>query len=655
MRIARFTCFGLPIFFAALCISSATYGDDAAVAEKEPATAAAEETKAADDAAKKAESAEPASATAETEKTGQADKAKPSDSEKNGHDAKDADKTKSTAKKKRITIGRIVLKNDYPEGTSPEGIFGELQPRLQDVLERLDKAAKDDSLAGVLLELRSPEIGLGKVNELRAAIARVRKSGKKVYADVQMGLNKDYLIACACDEVVMPESGILMITGLRAEVAFFKKLFDKLDIRAEFIQVGDFKGASEPFTRSKMSPEFRKQLESVIEDYYQQMIETIATDRKLDRSKVKELIDLGMFTPARAKEAGLIDRVSYEDELAEQLKKDHGAETLVVDRNYGRKQVDADFSGFAGFMKLMDAIMGNEPGKKVARGQKIAIVYAVGPIMTGESKSGVFGNETLGSDTIVKAIRTAEKDEKVKAIVLRVDSPGGSALGSDLIWREITRAKKPVVASMGDVAGSGGYYISMGADKIFAEPGTLTGSIGVVTGKLALKGFLSKIGITTDVISRGEVSGSLSPIEPLTEKEREAWLRVSKEIYAQFTTKASQGRKMDPAKLETVAQGKLFSGRMAAQNGLVDKVGTLEDAIAEAKSMAGLKPDEKVDLLILPKPKSFFEQLFENQSVDSRAAAVVPELAAGLQYAQTLRELFRHPAVTIMPYQVEFK
>jgi len=655
MRIARFTCFGLPIFFAALCISSATYGDDAAVAEKEPATAAAEETKAADDAAKKAESAEPASATAETEKTGQADKAKPSDSEKNGHDAKDADKTKSTAKKKRITIGRIVLKNDYPEGTSPEGIFGELQPRLQDVLERLDKAAKDDSLAGVLLELRSPEIGLGKVNELRAAIARVRKSGKKVYADVQMGLNKDYLIACACDEVVMPESGILMITGLRAEVAFFKKLFDKLDIRAEFIQVGDFKGASEPFTRSKMSPEFRKQLESVIEDYYQQMIETIATDRKLDRSKVKELIDLGMFTPARAKEAGLIDRVSYEDELAEQLKKDHGAETLVVDRNYGRKQVDADFSGFAGFMKLMDAIMGNEPGKKVARGQKIAIVYAVGPIMTGESKSGVFGNETLGSDTIVKAIRTAEKDEKVKAIVLRVDSPGGSALGSDLIWREITRAKKPVVASMGDVAGSGGYYISMGADKIFAEPGTLTGSIGVVTGKLALKGFLSKIGITTDVISRGEVSGSLSPIEPLTEKEREAWLRVSKDIYAQFTTKASQGRKMDPAKLETVAQGKLFSGRMAAQNGLVDKVGTLEDAIAEAKSMAGLKPDEKVDLLILPKPKSFFEQLFENQSLDSRAAAVVPELAAGLQYAQTLRELFRHPAVTIMPYQVEFK
>ena len=556
---------------------------------------------------------------------------------------------------KTVTLARLKLKEDFPEGPAAAGLFGDLQPRLRDVIDRLDKAAKDSKISGVVLELRDPEIGLGKVAELRDAISRVRKAGKKVYADVHSATSKDYLIASACTEIVMPPSGGLMVTGLQAQVAFFKGLFDKLGIKADLIQIGDFKGAAEPFVRSEMSPEFRKQFEAVIGDYYQQMVKSIAEDRKLDPQRVKELIDEGLFTAARAKEVKLVDRVCYEDELADQLKSELKAEQLVFQKDYGKKEIDTDFSGFTGFMKLMEVMMGKPQDSKTSRAPKIAVVYAVGPITTGDGGGGLFGGAGAGSDTIIKALRKAEKEDNVKAIVLRVDSPGGSALASDLMWREIVRAKKPIVASMGDTAASGGYYISMGADKIFAEAGTLTGSIGVVGGKLALKGLFDKIGINTEVIKRGKISGALTSTDPFTPEEREAWKRVMSDIYRQFTTKAAEGRKMDIKKLEGLAAGRLFTGQMAAANGLVDKVGTLQDAIAEAKKLAGIKAEDKVDLLILPQPKSFFEQLFEGPSVESETESLAPQLLGPLKAADTLRRLFTEPAVAILPFYVEFK
>lgn len=564
---------------------------------------------------------------------------------------------KKVAKKdhKKVSVARFKLHKDYPEGTGPGGLFGEMQPHLRDLLGRLDKAAKDENLAGVILEVSNPEVGLGKMNELRSAISRLRKAGKRVYANLEFASNKDYLIATACDRIVMPESGILMVNGLRVELTFFKKLLDKLDVKAEMIQIGDFKGAGEPFTRSEMSPEFKKQFEAVIDNFYEQMVKTIADDRKLGPEEVKKLIDEGLLTPSRAKEAKMIDMVCYEDELRDQIKSDLKADDVVIEKDYGKKKVDTDFSGFSGFMKLMEAMMGVEDKPRRTRGEKIAIIYAVGPITSGESESGLFGDENVGSDTIVKAFRTAEQDKNVKAIILRVDSPGGSALASDLIWREITRSKKPIVASMGDIAASGGYYISMGAKKIVAEPGTLTGSIGVISGKIALKGLLNKVGITTDVIRRGKNSGALSPLDPFSPEEREAWLRVSKDIYGQFTSKAAKGRKMDPAKMQELAQGKLYSGQMALSVGLVDKVGTLDDAVVEAKTMAGLKAEDKVELLILPKPKSFFEQLFEGPQAEVQTRLLGREVGEVLKSAETLRKLFREPAVMLLPCKVEVK
>ena len=545
---------------------------------------------------------------------------KPADAEK----AADTEKAEKTQK---ATLAVVSIKSNYPEGPAPAGIFGELQPHMREVIARLDKAAKDDKIAGVVLRLRNPEMGLGKVDELRGAIARLRAAGKKVYADVDEAQTKDYLIASACDEIVMPVSGSLLITGLQAQVMFYKGLLDKLGLDAQFIQIGDYKGASEPLTRTDMSPEFRKQFEAVIDDYYQQMLETIAADRKLDKAKVKELIDEGLFTAQQAKDVGLVDRIGYEDELADRIKEQLKVDEVVFDRQYGRKKVDTDFSGFGGFMKLMEVMMGVEPASATSKAPKIALIYAVGPIMTGESASSAFSEESsVGSDTIVKALREVEKDAKVKAIVLRVDSPGGSALASDLIWREVTRSKKPFIVSMGDVAASGGYYISMGAAKIYAEPGTLTGSIGVVGGKIALKGLFDKIGVTTQTISRGKNSGVLSSLEPFTDSERAAWKRMMTDVYKQFTSKAAEGRKMPLDKLEQLAGGRLFTGRMAVANGLADKLGTLSDALADAKHMAGFNPDDKVELQILPKPKSFFEQLFEGPSADAEVRVAAAQL-----------------------------
>ncbi len=250
-------------------------------------------------------------------------------------------------------------------------------------------------------------------------------------------------------------------------------------------------------------------------------------------------------------------------------------------------------------------------------------------------------------------------------IVLRVDSPGGSALASDLMWREITRikSKKPVVASMGDIAASGGYYISMGCTKIFAEPGTLTGSIGVVSGKIALKGLYDKIGVTTDVVSRGRNSGWMSSDEPYTASEREVLTRLMHDIYKQFTDKAALGRNMDVTQLENLAGGRLYSGQMAKQVKLVDELGTLDEAVADTKRLAGLKEDEKVERLYLPKPKTFLEQLMGGSLTESETKAFAarsinlfaPDLMPHLETAETLRRLFAEPAVLVMPYSVQVR
>jgi protease-4 len=583
--------------------------------------------------------------------------------------ATDATKSESSAmpkeekKSKNVqSLALFALDADLNEGAGQGGLLGDLAPSLHKFVERIDQAAKDAKIGGIVLRLQNPGLGSGKIGELRAAVARARKAGKKVYAVVDDVTNGDYLLAAACDEIIMPPSGSVTISGVRAEVTFYKDLLDKIGIKADMLQVGDFKGAAEPFTRSEMSPEFRKQFESVIDDLYNHLVDSISSERKLDRGRVKDLLDEGLFTAAAAKEAGLIDRVAYQDEFRAELKKHTNADEVKLVEDYGKRKIDVDFSGIGGMVKLMEMVAGGSSSKKSGKGKKIAVVYAVGMIMPGESMSGLF-DATLGGDTLVEALRQAEDDDKVAAIVLRVNSPGGSALASDLVWREITRIEKPIVASMGDLAASGGYYISMGADKILAEPRTLTGSIGVVGGKLALGGLFNKVGIKTEVISRGKNSGWESMDRPFTDSEREAWLKIMRDVYKQFTSKAAQGRKMELAQLESLAQGRIYTGRQAVANKLVDQLGTLDDAVAEAKKLAGIDESETVERLILPEPKSFLEELLMGPSVEAKAGlslkrelqATMPGLFDVLDDASRLPRLFREPGVTVMPFRARIR
>jgi len=532
-------------------------------------------------------------------------------------------------KKPTAVIAQVTLAGSLPDGVGQGGLLADVAPHLHRIIERLDKAAADQRVKGVVLSIESPDLGRARADEVRAAIARLRKAGKPVAAHLVGSAPVHYMVALACDTITMPPAATLEITGVRTEVMFFKDLFDQLGLKAEILQVGEFKGAGEPLTRSSMSPQLREQYESFVGDLFEQLVERIAAERRLAPERVRELIDTGVFTPDAAREAGLIDAVGYEDEVAAAVaKKIELAEPKIV-RDYAERKMDNDFSGLGGLVKLVEMFSGQKQTAASGKGKQIAIVHVTGEIAEGKGRDDLLAGAAAGSDTVIKAIREAAKDDQVAAIVLRIDSPGGSALASDLIWREAERTKKPVVASLSDTAASGGYYIAVAADKIVAAPGTLTGSIGVVGGKVAVGGALERYGVHTDVVSKGKNAGWLSMQSPFTAAEREVFLGTMKDVYRLFTSKVAAGRKLDMEKIEKLAEGRVFTGRMAKEAGLVDRLGTLDDAIDEAKALAGLDTDEEIERVLLPEPRGLFDDLFGMRGLGAPPVAGV-DLAARL-------------------------
>ena len=573
---------------------------------------------------------------------------------------------KTGGKSDEVTYAHIELHGALVEGAPLPGLFGELSESLGTVTARIEKVATDPKVSGLILKLNGLQVGTGQLSAFRSAIGKVRAAGKKVHCYLDDGTNLSYLVAAACDEIAMPEPSVLMLIGLRAEMSFYKNLFELIGVKADMLRVGAFKSAAEPYTRSEMSPEFKQEMDEMLDDRYRQLVEAISKARNLSVDKVKELIDQGPQTSKLCKDGGLIDRIAYEDELEAAIETGYPGKKLVVTKKYGRKKLDTDFSGFTGMIKMMELIAGVEPAKAKSKNAKLAVIYATGPIMTGPSQSDLFGDSTMGSDTMIKAIREAAKDDTVKAVVLRVNSPGGSALASDLMWRELNllKAKKPLIVSMGDVAASGGYYISMGANTIFAEAGTITGSIGVLGGKLSLGGVYEKIGITTTVLTRGKNASIFSTTTPFNDTERQSMQRLLDDIYAQFTSKAAAGRKMAVDALEKLARGRIYTGEQAKKIGLIDEVGSLEDAIAAAKKAAGLNPADKLELLELPRAVSPFESLLgpieaTAQSKDAALARLLGELAP--QLAPELRrlrlmELFaKERVLLLMPYSLRIE
>ena len=544
-----------------------------------------------------------------------------------------------SAKKAAATIAHIRIAGSLPDGVGQGGLLADVAPHLHRLVERLDKAAADSRVKGVVVAIDGPELGRGRAEELRAAIDRIRKAGKPVAAHLVSGAAVHYAVASACDTITMPPAATLELTGVRTEMMFFKSMLDRLGVAAEILQVGEFKGAGEPLTRDSMSPALRAQYESFVGDLYEQLVERVAADRGLGADRVRELIDTGVFTPPAAVEAKLIDAVGYEDEVIAALAKQLDEESPKLARDYAQRKFDQDFSGMAGLVKLMELLSGQKQATPLGRNKRIAVVHVTGEIREGKSADNLLMGGAAGSETVMKAIRDAAKDEQVAAIVLRIDSPGGSALASDLIWREAERAKKPVVASLSDIAASGGYYIAAAADRIVAAPGTLTGSIGVVGGKVAVGDALGKVGVHTDVVSKGKNAGWLSMQEPFTPGEREAFMGTMKEVYRLFTSKVAAGRKLDPAVVEKLAEGRVFTGRQAKENGLVDRLGTLDDAIDEAKKLAGIAAGDEVDRLLLPEPRGLFDDLLGAATAAGDPVAQMAAIAGGRDAVAGLRGL----------------
>ncbi|QJW99809.1 signal peptide peptidase SppA [Frigoriglobus tundricola] len=562
-------------------------------------------------------------------------------------------------------VAHIVIGGDMDEGAPTEALFGGGPETLRQKIDRIKAAAKDKTVAALYLHLDNLHAGFGKVNELRRAIADFRAAGKKAFAYAEEFDTKAYLVALACDAISVPESGGLNLVGLRAEVSYYKDALKLAALDVDVLKMGGYKSAVEPFLRTDMSAENREQLTSMMNDNFEKELVAALVggrpDLKLTPAAAEALIDEGPFTARKALKLGLVDALQYEDQFEAGFAKALGRDEVKVVRGYGKPKKADSAGGMAAFMEILS------PKKKSeTKDPKIAVIHIVGAIASGKGGFSLLGGHSVGSDTIVEAIRDAEKNATVKAIVLRVDSPGGSALASDVIWRAVAVCKKPVVASMGDVAASGGYYVCMNSRRIFAEPGTVTGSIGVFGMKIVTGKLEERVGVTTHVISRGKNTGVNSATFKWSESERKAMTEIIEDVYDQFTDKAVAGRvaagqkQMTKEKLLALAGGRVWTGRQAQANGLVDELGTLDDAIAFAKKEAGLDPAKDMELLMLPKGSSFIDKLMDGD-LDlpfGRALADLKNVPGGAKTLQLMAPVLnarKAPVQVLMPFHIEFK
>src|SRR5713101_3161245 len=475
---------------------------------------------------------------------------------------------------------------DYVPDDPFRRLFGGQPLSLNSLLAQLRKAKVDKRITAVMLEIDMPETGWAKAEEIRGAIADFRTSGKPAYAYMEYGMNKDYYIATACDKIFLPPPGELFTNGLAADVMFFRGTLDKLGIYPDIYQIGKYKSAGDTFTQKQMTDAHREFINSLLNDLYGRYTDGIAKARNKSSDDIKALIDNSPYSAAQAKDAGLIDGALYHEQVEKELKKRLGykdSDDLHIARGSDYRQISQESLG-------------------LNKGEKIAVVYAAGDITSGKSSFGGEGEETIGSDSLVKTIEEARDDKSIKAIVLRVDSPGGSGLASDIIWRAIESAKekKPVVVSMSDVAASGGYYISCGANKIVAEPSTITGSIGVVGGKPVVKGLYDWLGITNEYILRGKNAGMFRESEKFDDSERKKIEEFLGNTYDDFITKVGKGRSKDKKDIDAIGQGRVWTGQQGKDRGLVDEYGGLDRAIEVAKQLAKIPSGQGIQRVILP-------------------------------------------------------
>jgi len=570
--------------------------------------------------------------------------------------AKPATEAEPQPAQRTIRVVDVPLEGTIQERAHMTMPFGPQPKLLRDFTGSIRKAADDDTIEALVLRLREPSLGLAKRQELMDAIGAFKAAGKKVYAYVDSCTTRSYMLACAADRIAVAPAGMVVLTGIRGEAMFLKGLLDWAGIEGDFVASGKHKAAADMLTRESMSEDNRQVINEYLDDVYDQLVTAIAKGRKLTADQVRDAIDHGPYAPQAARTRKLVDDVAYYDDFLAAIGRDLGGTVKVVKgyHHLGKKGADlAQMNLFTFFASLQP-----KPAIPQTKHPKVVIVFASG--MIAPKEVSLFGTATINAQEMREAFETARADKTVKAVVLRVDSPGGSALISDLIWREVgltRKAGKPVIASMSDVAASGGYYIAMACDAIVAQPATVTGSIGVVGGKLSLGGLYEKIKINIETFDRGKNAGIFTDTRGFSDTEREAFKGLLDDIYTTFVTKAAEGRRMDLAKMRALATGRIWTARMALKEGLVDKLGGLKDAYDLAIEKAGLKPED-VQPVILPREKSVFEALFAPMA--SQATAFDPTrlpdaVRRRLPLLQVI-ELFEHENVlAVMPYSLDVR
>lgn len=506
---------------------------------------------------------------------------------------------------------------------------------LNDILSRIESAKEDDKIKGIYLDMSMMGASFATLQEIRNALIDFKSSGKFILSYSEYYSQGTYYLASTADKVYLNPEGIIDFSGLSSQSVFFKHTLEKLGIEAQIIKVGTYKSAVEPFILDKMSAANREQVSSFLGSIYSNYLDEIAASRNVPADSLFQIAnELKVETAEDAVNYGLVDATKYKDEVLAEL----------------RSYLDLDDDDKVKSVSIEKYVV-NNPNQSSSSRDRIAVIYAVGNIVSGEGS-----DQQIGSEKISRAIRTVRKDDKVKAVVLRVNSPGGSALASDVIWREVklTKEVKPIIVSMGDLAASGGYYISAAADSIFAQPNTITGSIGVFGIIPNMQGFFNdKLGITFDVVKTGEFADLGSINRPLTAQEEAIIQRSVNKIYDTFTKKVADGRDKSQSYIDSIGQGRVWTGSQALEMGLVDKLGGIEDAITAAASKANI---EEYKIVTYPAISDPFEALLGNSKDRISQWFLKKELGVAYPVYQQSKEMLEQTGIQArLPYTITIK
>ncbi|MCA9243369.1 MAG: signal peptide peptidase SppA [Phycisphaerales bacterium] len=506
----------------------------------------------------------------------------------------------------RLVFDKPLLESSPPDAALMALFTGEQPKTLYSVVKKIEAAQTDSKIDGIVMILENAGMPLAHVEELTRAFNKFRSSGKKVYCYTDYAGNGAFALASAADHITLAENGDLEIMGLNAQLWYYRGLLEKIGVQADMLHCGAYKSALEPYTRDEPSPEAAENVDWLLDGIYNRWIQIMADGRHVSADQMRDAVNHAPLRAEEAKNRKLIDAIGSYESFAEMLRDEYGSDVKLVKKYNEKNELEVDLQNPFAFFDLLTQLMTPKPESKKPA---IGLIYIEGGIVTGRNEPSPFGGgASAASTTLRKAFDVARRDDAIKAVVVRINSPGGSALASDIIWKAIRRCaeKKPVIASMGSVAGSGGYYVAIPAETIFAEDCTITGSIGVVGGKFVWHElWTDKLGANVVEFNRGERSGLMSPNHAWTDSERDSMQKMMNSIYTQFRDRVmtSRGGKLK-ADLDQLAGGRVFTGQQALERGLVDRIGGLIDAIEFAANRAG---ETDYDVVTLPKQDEFAE------------------------------------------------